>query len=105
MTAELDGYVTVYPPVDPAARVMANVATTVEGIVMSGYQPLCVRLNVFEYRVLLARNGLELRNVRATSAESLRVQVHGFDLPVDADARVPFDDAVVWAVHLGLGVA
>jgi hypothetical protein len=96
MTIEHDGYVTVYPTLDGADHVQANIAESVEGMIEAGYQPMSVRVNVAAYRALLARNGLERRNVREVDAKSLRVRAHGFDLPVDADVRVPPDDA--WCI-------
>lgn len=95
---EHDGYVTVYPTFDGADQVQANISEAVEGTVEAGNQPISVRINVAAYKALLSRNGLERRNVREVDAKSLRVRAHGLDLPVDADVRVPPDDA--WCVSL-----
>jgi predicted exporter len=94
---EHDDYVTVWPPVDSAARVEANILDTLEGTLACGYQPTCVRVDVASYKALLARNGLETRSLRVHATDTLRVRLLGFDLPVDADARVPHDDAWVYS--------
>lgn len=106
MTTEQDGYVTVHPVVAlTAERVEANIAEAVEGVVEAGNQPLCVRVDIESYKALLSRDGLERRSLRVWNADSLRARVHGFELPVDADIRVPADVAWVYTVNLPTGRA
>jgi hypothetical protein len=80
-----------------AAPVEESIAAAVEGTIEAGNQPLAVRVSVADYRALLARDGFERRSLRVFAADSLRTKVHGFDLPVDADARVPDGDAWCWS--------
>lgn len=88
-----------------AEQVETNVAEAVEGMIDAGNQPMSVRISVEDYRTLLARNGLEPRSLRVWKADTLRAKVLGFDLPVDADARVPNGDAWVYAREPEVGRA
>jgi hypothetical protein len=92
-------------PDSPAERIESNISEAVEGMVEAANQPMSVRVSIDDYRALLARNGLEPRSLRLSRADTLRAKVHGFDLPVDADARVPNGDAWVYAREPEVGRA
>jgi hypothetical protein len=80
-----------------AERVTANIATVVLMTLEHGQWPFHVQLSVASYRALVARDGLEPRRIGATKSDTLRVRVHGFDLPADCHRGVGDDDAYVTA--------
>lgn len=88
-----------------AETVDKQIAKVVGLVLDRGGQPICVRVSVASYRTLVARDGLAPRHIGATSCESLRAFVLGFELPVDCDRSVPDDDCAVPFKFMEMGRA
>jgi hypothetical protein len=97
---EGDGFETVWPVVHggvTATQAEECIAHSVQIALDNAKTPARALVGVPAYRALLARDGLHPRTFDGKQ-QALRIVVHGVELVVDCDRRVPDDDA--WVTSL-----